>query len=523
MGSKKSKKSNLYFILSFLIVFLFSFLIFVFYKIQIEDIKIKELKQNEERIINFQNELLDENFSLIFGDINYLNYTCSDNLYTKKDLDEIGENWIEFSNQRGIYDQIRFLDKSGDEIIRVNYENNKAYLVEKSRLQNKKDRYYFKETELLKTNDIYVSPLDLNIENEKIEIPYKPMIRFSTPVYDEYNDFQGVIILNYLADSILKIFKELSQNSQGDISLLNSNSFWLSSKDKNNEWGFMFDSMNKKRFQSYYPEEWEIVKQGKNQIITENGLFTFNKVNLNSNFIGENKNTIYLDDEWYIVSLISPENDLSPYFFDNTLLIVRDIFKKNILSLTLITLFATITSYFVYLNKKQHYKTKYYSEYDPLTKTLNRRAGYKKINKLISKSQRKKVLFSLCFIDINGLKEINDNLGHEFGDELLITVSDAIRLTIRKNDFIIRQGGDEFLIVFDNIATKESEEIWTRIVSKFEEVNKYNDRAYLVSVSHGIVEYSSIEKVELDELVKEADKKMYQEKTIIKKNFNVLR
>ena len=120
-------------------------------------------------------------------------------------------------------------------------------------------------------------------------------------------------------------------------------------------------------------------------------------------------------------------------------------------------------------------------------------------------------------------KEINDNLGHEFGDELLITVSDAIRLTIKKNDFIIRQGGDEFLIVFDNIATKESEEIWTRIVSKFEEVNKYNDRAYLVSVSHGIVEYSSIEKVELDELVKEADKKMYQEKTIIKKNFNVLR
>ena len=201
--------------------------------------------------------------------INYLNYTCSDNLYTKKNLDEIGENWIEFSNQRGIYDQIRFLDKSGDEIIRVNYENNKAYLVDKSRLQNKKDRYYFKETELLKTSDIYVSPLDLNIENEKIEIPYKPMIRFSTPVYDEYNDFQGVIILNYLADSILKIFKELSQNSQGDISLLNSNSFWLSSKDKNNEWGFMFDSMNKKRFQSDYPEEWEIVKQGKNQIITE--------------------------------------------------------------------------------------------------------------------------------------------------------------------------------------------------------------------------------------------------------------
>lgn len=118
---------------------------------------------------------------------------------------------------------------------------------------------------------------------------------------------------------------------------------------------------------------------------------------------------------------------------------------------------------------------------------------------------------------------MNDNLGHEHGDELLVTVSDAIRSNIRDNDFIIPQGGDEFIIVFNGVGIKDSEKIWERTVTNFKKINKNNNSPYIISLSHGIIEYKNDPKIGIDELIQLADDKMYREKEIMKKDFNVLK
>ena len=189
MKNKKSKNLKLYFLGSFFLVFILSFLVFYIFEVEVRDIKLKELRESEENLIDFQNELLGKEFSMVLGDLHYLHHIYDDRLYNNEDMDHIYKDWIEFSNQRRIYDQIRFIDKDGNEKIRINYDDNQAYLVEKYKLQNKKDRYYFYETALLENEKVYISPLDLNIEGQEVEVPFKAMIRFSTPLYDDSGEF----------------------------------------------------------------------------------------------------------------------------------------------------------------------------------------------------------------------------------------------------------------------------------------------------------------------------------------------
>ena len=82
--------------------------------------------------------------------------------------------------------QLRYLDENGMEIVRIDRDSDKsiAYLVSKNKLQNKRERYYFKESENLKIGEFWYSKLDLNVEHGKIEEPLKPVLRIATPVVE---------------------------------------------------------------------------------------------------------------------------------------------------------------------------------------------------------------------------------------------------------------------------------------------------------------------------------------------------
>ena len=73
-----------------------------------------------------------------------------------------------------MYDQVRFLDKNGQELIRVNFNDGKPALVSEEQLQNKAKRYYFADTFALEPGRIFVSPFDLNVEQGQVELPLKP-------------------------------------------------------------------------------------------------------------------------------------------------------------------------------------------------------------------------------------------------------------------------------------------------------------------------------------------------------------
>ncbi len=157
-------------------------------------------------------------------------------------LTEIEKIFLVFAQNKQIYDQVRFIDERGMELVRVNLYSNKAEVVKRGGLQDKRGRYYFKKSIELDYGEVYVSPMDLNIEHDVIETPYKPMIRYSTPVFDKRGRKRGVIVLNVKADYILSIIKEHQKRARyGEkYYLLNKDGYYLLHPDKKKEWGFMF-------------------------------------------------------------------------------------------------------------------------------------------------------------------------------------------------------------------------------------------------------------------------------------------
>jgi len=507
-------------------IVIFSF--FYYLENNLINVKRKELENHAKNTVNIETSLLGKEFDSVLSDLNFLYSNYKDRLDSQEDIYDVSMEWLRMSNSRKIYDHIRYIDNDGDEIIRVNYSENEAYLTPADKLQNKKDRYYFYETIDLKEGQVYISKLDLNVENGEIEIPIKPMIRFSIPVYNEKNELKGIIVLNYLADDILKEFKYLAQIGEGNTYLLDSNGYWLSSDDPSQEWIFMYDSKNDVSFKNSYPKEWANLDYFRGQFISDNGMFTYSKIVLKDKFrankaLMDDRDIFFSEGTWIIVSLIRSDSVNGYLLSENKWDIVKSIAPKYLVYFISIFAVSALISFFTYLNKLAKDRIRFYSEYDPLTKVFNRRAGIEKLKDNIPKDTKRRCRICISFIDINGLKQVNDKLGHKMGDELIITVVNIINKAIRKEDYIIRMGGDEFVIVIGNANYDEAENIWNRIIKMFEHINISEDRPYIISVSQGMVELDEWKDRDLEDVIKIADEKMYSEKRKIKVDLRVIK
>lgn len=120
------------------------------------------------------------------------------------------------------YFQVRYIDDTGMEVVRV--ENNIS-TAQKEGLQYKGDRYYFNETALLQKGELFISYLDLNVENKEVEVPYRPTIRFFTPIYIK-DKFSGVVGFNLNANSWFNSF------SDKEINVINSKNEVFYGKDQ---------------------------------------------------------------------------------------------------------------------------------------------------------------------------------------------------------------------------------------------------------------------------------------------------
>lgn len=524
----KVNKPITYFLISFLIIFILSFSVIFIMEKEISKSKSEDIMASEARIVTTKTQILEDALYRIIGDLGYLNHVYSLRLFENVDSDEIATEWTELAKHKKIYDQIRYIDKNGNEIIKIKYDGVNAYRVDDDTLENKKDRYYFIKSENIKYDQIYISPMDLNMKNNSIEKPFKPVIRFSTPVYSQNGDFDGIIILNYLAKPMIERFNTIALSENADIYLINKDGYFLSSKNKEDEWGFMFEDKHDITYSILYPNEWEQIKLGEGQIVTNNGVFTFKPIYIDKNSIDnlnimEESKVISEDVKWFVVSHINQNVPAYKFFATSPISLGVIILKDNLPKILLISLVAFLLAYLIYVNRRTYFKVKYYSEFDSLTQLYNRRYGYNKIKALIDRDERRSNIFSICFIDINGLKQINDCLGHSYGDELIITVAEVMKKQIRDEDLAVRLGGDEFLILFKDVDADESEKIWSRIVANFNEINEKEKRPYIISASHGIIEYDNNQKRAIDDLITKADEKMYLEKEEIKRDLNVIR
>jgi len=163
-------------------------------------------------------------------------------------------------------------------------------------------------------------------------------------------------------------------------------------------------------------------------------------------------------------------------------------------------------------HKNAEEKLKKLARIDSLTGCYNRRYTMELLDRQIKLSHRSKSPLLLAFLDIDGFKSINDNFGHEEGDEVLKKVVGLFNSTLREVDIICRMGGDEFLLIFPDNSLKKVALIKSRLEKKLSTLNKTIKKNYQIKFSMGFSEYLSDKPKTLDELINIADRRMYKEK-----------
>lgn len=182
--------------------------------------------------------------------------------------------YVNFVRRKATYDQIRLLDLNGRETIRVNYADQRPTAVDQADLQDKADRYYYREALALQRGEVVVSEFDLNLEHGQIEQPLKPVIRFVTPVVSDGGAAKAFLVLNYLGARLLR---ELDDPSlPGTTILLRPDGHYLRSHNENDAWGWQLG--HDRTFARQFPNEWAGIEKLQACELTDNGAFAARRI-----------------------------------------------------------------------------------------------------------------------------------------------------------------------------------------------------------------------------------------------------
>ena len=149
---------------------------------------------------------------------------------------------------------------------------------------------------------------------------------------------------------------------------------------------------------------------------------------------------------------------------------------------------------------------------DELTGLYNRRGFMTLADQHMKLTSRSGSKLALLFADLDGLKWINDNLGHHDGDRAIRETGAVLKKTFRETDIIARMGGDEFAALLIDTAEESSPPLTDRVQRTVEEVNEAPDRRYRLSLSVGVVPFDPAKPCSLKDLLDRADSLMYEQK-----------
>ncbi|MDX8130013.1 EAL domain-containing protein [Methylomonas sp. OY6] len=179
-------------------------------------------------------------------------------------------------------------------------------------------------------------------------------------------------------------------------------------------------------------------------------------------------------------------------------------------------LFSDITE-----SKQQQQLLELLAHFDPLTRIPNRTLFTDRFLQALAHSKRDQSLLAICFLDLDGFKPVNDEFGHDVGDQVLIEVADRIRQTLREADTVSRHGGDEFAVLLSDLRSiEESKLAISRIHQAILEPYLINEQTITIGVSTGITVYP-LDDSDPDTLLRHADQSMYQAKLAGKNRFHL--
>jgi diguanylate cyclase (GGDEF)-like protein/PAS domain S-box-containing protein len=152
------------------------------------------------------------------------------------------------------------------------------------------------------------------------------------------------------------------------------------------------------------------------------------------------------------------------------------------------------------------------TRYDTLTGTCNRRYGLELLQRQLKLAKRNKSPLLFAYIDLDNLKDINDEFGHKEGDKVMVQLVKLFRSILRDVDIIIRMGGDEFLAIFLDSSLKEIPVIRKRLNQELNRLNQISKNPYPIEFSMGFSCYDPLHPQSVKELIRIADQKMYEDK-----------
>ncbi len=157
--------------------------------------------------------------------------------------------------------------------------------------------------------------------------------------------------------------------------------------------------------------------------------------------------------------------------------------------------------------------------YDPLTGLPNRRLFHDRLAQALARAQRNEKLVGILFFDLDRFKEVNDTLGHLFGDLLLQAAAKRLTEVVRKDDSVARLGGDEFTIVLTDISNVEdAAQVAEKVLALFSKPFQLGEHEVFVSTSIGITIYP-FDDNDIENLIKNADTAMYKAKSLGRNNY----
>lgn len=215
------------------------------------------------------------------------------------DFSAIERSFVSLIYRNAGYDQVRWIGPDGEERIRVNAENGGARITPRDELQSKRERSYFQESMRLAGGDIYISALDLNVEHNEVEIPYKPTLRMAIRLERKSGLDQGIFVINIQAQPMLDALLESVGGGRDHLMLLNSEAHWLISPDRTDEWGFMFG--RKRTLADRSPAAWQRISSAlQGQFENADGLWTWETISANRKQLVP----ILSHEAWKLVSLV---------------------------------------------------------------------------------------------------------------------------------------------------------------------------------------------------------------------------
>ena len=149
---------------------------------------------------------------------------------------------------------------------------------------------------------------------------------------------------------------------------------------------------------------------------------------------------------------------------------------------------------------------------DDITGLYNRRGFSDLGEQYLNLARRTGRGVTMIYVDLDRFKTINDSLGHHVGDRALFEVADILRSTFRRSDVIARLGGDEFGVLALEAADESSELLVERLRARVVDFNESGPEPYQLSVSIGMARLGVDVRVRLEDMMAEADSRMYREK-----------